>query len=92
MLDDSARVCRGRLSGANPTDTEGFCAEAEARSRQLHGVRMTRPSGRSAKRSRSRGLLEAKADADRFVAKSIGLSGRVALETPMRKLASIRDA
>src|SRR6516162_2953317 len=83
----------GGYPGANPTDTELFSKE--------HGLKatftafgMTRRPGRSASNDPGlAALLDAKADAICFVAKSWDYHVRVALEcTPEENLASIRDS
>jgi 2-isopropylmalate synthase len=83
----------GGYPGANPTDTELFSKE--------HGLKatftafgMTRRPGRSASNDPGlAALLDAKADAICFVAKSWDYQVRVALETTLEEnLASIRDS
>src|SRR6516165_8457676 len=79
--------------GANPTDTNFFAERRPMRGR-LTAFGMTRRPGRSA--SNDPGLvtlLDAKADAICFVAKSSEFHVRVALETtPEENIASIRDS
>ncbi len=83
----------GGYPGANPTDTELF-----SQSRQLKATftafGMTRRPGRSASNDPGlNALLDAKADAICFVAKSWDYQVRVALETTLEEnLASIRDS
>ena len=83
----------GGYPGANPVDTELF-----AEKRTAHGVftafGMTRRPGRSTSNDPGLvALLEAKADAICFVAKSWDYHVRVALETTLEEnLASIRDS
>jgi len=94
MLDDlGIDYIEGGYPGANPTDTEFF-----AQDRALHGkftaFGMTRRPGRSASNDPGiAGLLDAKADAICFVAKSSDYQVRVALGTTLEEnLASIRDS
>src|SRR3954449_9394070 len=94
LLDDlGIDYVEGGYPGANPTDTDFFA--------QDHGLRttftafgMTRRPGRSTSNDPGLAtLLEAKADAIRFVAKSWDYHVRVALETTEEEnLASIRDS
>jgi 2-isopropylmalate synthase len=83
----------GGYPGANPTDTELF-----AQSRKLNikftAFGMTRRPGRSASNDPGlKGLIDAKADAICFVAKSWDYHVRVALECTLEEnLASIRDS
>src|ERR1700690_3163705 len=94
MLDELAiDYVEGGYPGANPTDTELF-----SESRKLHGkftaFGMTRRPGRSASNDPGlAALLDAKADAICFVAKSWDYHVRVALETTEEEnIASIRDS
>ncbi len=94
MLDElGIDYVEGGYPGANPTDTELFGA-----ARKFHptftAFGMTRRPGRSASNDPGlAALLEAKADAICFVAKSWDYHVRVALETTEEEnLASIRDS
>ena len=94
MLDElGIDYVEGGYPGANPTDTDLF-----SESRKLRGkftaFGMTRRPGRSASNDPGlAALLEAKADAICFVAKSWDYHVRVALETTEEEnLASIRDS
>jgi 2-isopropylmalate synthase len=94
MLDDlGIDYVEGGYPGANPIDTELFAAP-----RGLHttftAFGMTRRPGRSTSNDPGlAALLEAKADAICFVAKSWDYHVRVALETTEEEnLASIRDS
>jgi len=94
MLDDlGIDYVEGGYPGANPTDTELFATD-----RKLHtkftAFGMTRRPGRSASNDPGlAALLEAKADAICFVAKSWDYHVKVALETTEEEnLASIRDS
>jgi 2-isopropylmalate synthase len=94
MLDDlGIDYVEGGYPGANPTDTQFFSEE-----RQLDATftafGMTRRPGRSTSNDPGlAALLEAKADAICFVAKSWDYHVRVALETTLEEnLASIRDS
>ena len=94
MLDDlGIDYVEGGYPGANPTDTDFFAKD--------HGLRttftafgMTRRPGRSTSNDPGlAALLDAKADAICFVAKSWDYHVRVALETTNEEnLASIRDS
>src|SRR6476620_9202831 len=79
--------------GANPTDTQLFAEERGLRA-TFTAFGMTRRPGRSTSNDPGlAALLEAKADAICFVAKSWDYHVRVALETtPEENLASIRDS
>jgi 2-isopropylmalate synthase len=79
--------------GANPTDTN-FFAEKRPMKAKLTAFGMTRRPGRSASNDPGLvALLDAKADAICFVAKSWDYHVRVALETTEEEnLASIRDS
>src|SRR3954453_15878548 len=83
----------GGYPGANPTDTELFGAERKL-SATFTAFGMTRRPGRSTSNDPGLAtLLEAKADAICFVAKSWDYHVRVALETTNEEnLASIRDS
>ncbi len=83
----------GGYPGANPTDTKLF-AEPRACDATFTAFGMTRRPGRSASNDPGLGaLLEAKADAICFVAKTWDYQVRVALETtPEENIASIRDS
>jgi len=94
MLDDlGIDYVEGGYPGANPTDTELF-----GKSRKLEATftafGMTRRPGRSASNDPGlAALLEAKADAICFVAKSWDYHVKVALETTEEEnLTSIRDS
>src|SRR5205823_8314576 len=79
--------------GANPTDTQLFADERGLRA-TFTAFGMTRRPGRSASNDPGlAALLDAKADAICFVAKSWDYHVRVALETTLEEnLASIRDS
>lgn len=83
----------GGYPGANPTDT-AFFSEPKSLHAKFTAFGMTRRPGRSASNDPGlAGLLEARADAVCFVAKSWDYHVRVALETtPEENLASIRDS
>jgi 2-isopropylmalate synthase len=83
----------GGYPGANPTDTQLF-AEDRNLGATFTAFGMTRRPGRSTSNDPGlAALLEAKADAICFVAKSWDYHVRVALETtPEENLASIRDS
>jgi 2-isopropylmalate synthase len=83
----------GGYPGANPTDTELFAQERKLDT-TFTAFGMTRRPGRSTSNDPGlAALLEAKADAICFVAKSWDYHVRVALETtPEENLASIRDS
>src|SRR6201993_1994253 len=84
----------GGYPGANPTDTEFFSKKPAFDHARLTAFGMTRRPGRSASNDPGlAGILEAKADAICFVAKSSAYQVRVALETTNEEnLASIRDS
>jgi 2-isopropylmalate synthase len=84
----------GGYPGANPTDTEFFAAKPKLDHARFTAFGMTRRAGRSASNDPGlAALLEAKADAICFVAKSSAYQVRVALETTNEEnLASIRDS
>ncbi|MBO4225389.1 citramalate synthase [Bradyrhizobium neotropicale] len=95
MLDElGIDYVEGGYPGANPTDTEFFSAKPKFDHARFTAFGMTRRPGRSA--SNDPGLatiLEARADAICFVAKSSAYQVRVALETTNEEnLASIRDS
>jgi len=83
----------GGYPGANPTDTQLFSEHRELDA-TFTAFGMTRRPGRSASNDPGLGaLLDAKADAICFVAKSWDYHVRVALETTLEEnLASIRDS
>src|SRR4030081_643097 len=94
MLDDlGIDYVEGGYPGANPTDTELFAQERKLDA-TFTAFGMTRRPGRSTSNDPGlAALLEAKADAICFVAKSWDYHVRVALETtPEENLASIRDS
>src|SRR4030088_2220064 len=94
MLDDlGLDYVEGGYPGANPTDTRLF-AEERNLATTFTAFGMTRRPGRSTSNDPGlAALLEAKADAICFVAKSWDYHVRVALETtPEENLASIRDS
>src|SRR6478672_4290260 len=94
MLDDlGIDYVEGGYPGANPTDTQLF-AEDRNLGATFTAFGMTRRPGRSTSNDPGlAALLEAKADAICFVAKSWDYHVRVALETtPEENLASIRDS
>ncbi|MFS8038606.1 citramalate synthase [Xanthobacter sp. AM11] len=79
--------------GANPTDTQLFAQEHPAKAR-ITAFGMTKRPGRSASNDPGiAALLDARADAICFVAKSSAYQVRVALETTKEEnLASIRES
>jgi len=83
----------GGYPGANPTDTEFFASDHHLKTK-FTAFGMTRRPGRSASNDPGlAALLEAKADAICFVAKSWDYHVRVALETTDEEnVASIRDS
>src|SRR5690349_12412767 len=83
----------GGYPGANPTDTELFASDRKLDT-TFTAFGMTRRPGRSTSNDPGlAALLEAKADAICFVAKSWDYHVRVALETSVEEnLASIRDS
>jgi 2-isopropylmalate synthase len=83
----------GGYPGANPTDTELFSADRKLKS-TFTAFGMTRRPGRSTSNDPGlAALLDAKADAICFVAKSWDFHVKVALETTDEEnLASIRDS
>src|SRR6202050_4198412 len=95
MLDDlGIDYVEGGYPGANPIDTEFFAKAQKFGHARFTAFGMTRRPGRSASNDPGRAaLLEAKADAICFVAKSSAYQVRVALETTNEEnLASIRDS
>src|SRR6478735_665479 len=84
----------GGYPGANPTDTEFFAARPKLGHARFTAFGMTRRPGRSVSNDTGlAALLQAKADAICFVAKSSAYHVRVALETTNEEnLASIRDS
>ena len=94
MLDElGIDYVEGGYPGANPTDTEFFAHERKLKA-HFTAFGMTRRPGRSASNDPGlAALLEAKADAICFVAKSWDYHVRVALQTTDEEnLASIRDS
>src|SRR5246127_1161348 len=94
MLDElGIDYVEGGYPGANPTDTQLFAEERGLRA-TFTAFGMTRRPGRSTSNDPGlAALLEAKADAICFVAKSWDYHVRVALETSAEEnLASIRDS
>ena len=94
MLDDlGIDYVEGGYPGANPTDTQLFSEEREFDT-TFTAFGMTRRPGRSTSNDPGlAALLEAKADAVCFVAKTWDYHVRVALETTLEEnLASIRDS
>src|SRR5260370_25399789 len=94
MLDDlGIDYVEGGYPGANPTDTALFSEERRLDT-TFTAFGMTRRPGRSTSNDPGlAALLEAKADAICFVAKSWDYHVRVALEcTPPENLASIPDS
>jgi 2-isopropylmalate synthase len=94
MLDElGIDYVEGGYPGANPIDTELF-AQSHALTTKLTAFGMTRRPGRSASNDPGlRALIDAKADAICFVAKSWDYHVRVALECTLEEnLASIRDS
>src|SRR5207342_2255399 len=95
MLDDlGIDYVEGGYPGANPTDTEFFASKPKLDHASFTAFGMTRRPGRSVSNDPGlAALLEAKADAICFVAKSSAYQVRVALETTNEEnLASIRDS
>src|ERR1700753_820610 len=95
MLDElGIDYVEGGYPGANPTDTAFFAHKPELDHARFTAFGMTRRAGRSASNDPGlAALLEAKADAICFVAKSSAYQVRVALETTNEEnLASIRDS
>jgi 2-isopropylmalate synthase len=95
MLDDlGIDYVEGGYPGANPLDTELFSTDRKLESTTFTAFGMTRRPGRSTSNDPGlASLLDAKADAICFVAKSWDYHVRVALETTEEEnLASIRDS
>src|SRR6202046_3658017 len=95
MLDElGIDYIEGGYPGANPTDTEFFAVKPKLSHARFTAFGMTRRPGRSASNDPGlAALLEAKADAICFVAKSSAYQVRVALETTnAENLASISDS
>src|SRR6476646_965932 len=95
MLDElGIDYVEGGYPGANLTDTELFSRERKLKTATFTAFSMTRRPGRSASNDPGLvALLDAKADAICFVAKSSTYQVRVALETtPEENIASIRDS
>src|SRR6201992_3749305 len=95
MLDElGIDYVEGGYPGANPTDTAFFAERPKLDHARFTAFGMTRRAGRSASNDPGlAALLEAKADAICFVAKSSAYQVRVALETTNdENLASIRDS
>src|SRR5277367_5674191 len=95
MLDElGLDYVEGGYPGANPTDTEFFAKKPKLAHARFTAFGMTRRPGRSASNDPGlAALLEAKADAICFVAKSSAYQVRVALETTNEEnLASIGDS
>jgi 2-isopropylmalate synthase len=95
MLDDlGVDYVEGGYPGANPTDTELFSADRGLTHATFTAFGMTRRPGRSASNDPGlAALLEAKAGAICFVAKSWDYHVKVALETTEEEnITSIRDS
>src|SRR5262250_1622970 len=95
MLDElGIDYVEGGYPGANPTDSEFFSQRPKLDHARFTAFGMTRRAGRSASNDPGlAALLEAKADAICFVAKSSAYQVRVALETTNEEnLASITDS
>ncbi len=95
MLDElGIDYVEGGYPGANPVDTEFFATKPKLGHARFTAFGMTRRPGRSVSNDTGlAGLLQAKADAICFVAKSSAYQVRVALETTNEEnLASIRDS
>ena len=95
MLDElGIDYVEGGYPGANPTDTEFFARKPKLDHASFTAFGMTRRPGRSASNDPGlAALLEAKADAICFVAKSSAYQVRVALETTNEEnLSSIRES
>jgi 2-isopropylmalate synthase len=94
MLDElGIDYVEGGYPGANPTDTEFFAKDRDLKA-TFTAFGMTRRPGRSASNDPGlTALLQAKADAICFVAKSWDYHVRIALETTNEEnIASIRDS
>ena len=95
LLDDlGIDYVEGGYPGANPSDTEFFAEKPNFQNARFTAFGMTRRAGRSVSNDPGvAALLEARADAICFVAKSSAYQVRVALETTKEEnLASIRDS
>src|SRR6202140_4115841 len=95
LLDDlGVDYVEGGYPGANLTDSELFAEDRHLNSASFTAFGMTRRPGRSASNDPGLvALLDARADAICFVAKSSAYQVRVALETTNEEnLASIRDS
>ncbi|MBI5262156.1 MAG: citramalate synthase [Bradyrhizobium sp.] len=95
MLDElGIDYVEGGYPGANPLDNEFFAEKPRLGHARFTAFGMTRRAGRSAANDPGlSALLEAKADAICFVAKSSAYQVRVAIETTKEEnLASIRDS
>jgi 2-isopropylmalate synthase len=95
LLDDlGIDYVEGGYPGANLTDSEFFAEDRALKTATFTAFGMTRRPGRSASNDPGLvALLDAKADAICFVAKSWDYHVRVALETTLEEnLASIRDS
>ena len=95
MLDElGIDYVEGGYPGANPLDTEFFADKPKLNHARFTAFGMTRRAGRSAANDPGlASLLQAKADAICFVAKSSAYQVRIALETTNEEnLASIRDS
>ena len=95
MLDDlGIDYVEGGYPGANPTDTEFFAEKPKFEQARFTAFGMTRRPGRSASNDPGlAALIEARADAICFVAKSSAYQVRVALETTNEEnIASISAA
>src|ERR1044072_1312096 len=95
MLDElGIDYVEGGYPGANPTDTEVFATKPQFDHARFTAFGMTRrPGGAASNDPGLAALIEARADAICFVAKSSAYQVRVALETTNEEnLASIRDS
>jgi 2-isopropylmalate synthase len=95
LLDDlGLDYVEGGYPGANPTDTQFFSEPPKLEHATFTAFGMTRRPGRSVSNDPGVAtLLDAKADAICFVAKTSDYQVRVALETTLEEnLASIRDS
>ncbi len=95
LLDDlGVDYVEGGYPGANPVDTEFFSENPKLSHAKFTAFGMTRRPGRSVSNDPGvAAILDAKADAICFVAKSSEYQVRVALETTAdENLASIRDS
>ena len=93
LADLGVDYVEGGYPGANPTDTDLFAKDRDLKT-TFTAFGMTRRPGRSTSNDPGLAtLLDAKADAICFVAKSSDYQVRVALETTLdENLASIRDS